>query len=531
VAIRQIILLVLIVCLPLATLAWLGWRLARDEQGMVQQRLREIARERLEDVEEKVAAYFRRRENELLRLTELESHDPDDLRRIVRQRPDVGHVFVLDREGRLVHPDPAGMLSDSEREFLLHAKQMFDDKELARAAVVSGDDDAVPARYGWHVRYWGPGLNLIFYRRLESREVVGVHLQRARLIHDLIAELPATAPPVPSQDGFVSEARICLVNSRGKTEYQWGSFEPEEQAKPLVEMPLCEPLDSWRLKYFVDDQEFAAVGRSAYWNLLSALAALGLGLVVVAVYFYREYAREVREATQRVNFVNQVSHELKTPLTNIRMYAELLESDLELIEPDDAARSRGHLDVIVAESQRLSRLIGNVLTFARQRRGQLSLHKTTRRVDDVITAVIERFRPALRQKGIEVAFDAAADAVVRLDVDALEQILGNLISNVEKYAAAGGHLEITSRQNDAQTTIVLTDRGPGIPTNFRERVFQPFYRISDRIEGAMGTGIGLPIARQLARLHGGDLVLTSSDTGARFQIQLNTATPESEGDR
>ena len=111
---------------------------------------------------------------------------------------------------------------------------------------------------------------------------------------------------------------------------------------------------------------------------------------------------------------------------------------------------------------------------------------------------------------------------MQLDADALEQILGNLISNVEKYAAAGGRMEIVSRQEDSQTTIVVADRGPGIPAAVRGKIFRPFYRVSDRIEGTTGTGIGLSIARKLARMHGGDVVLLPCESGARFQVQLDT---------
>jgi signal transduction histidine kinase len=334
--------------------------------------------------------------------------------------------------------------------------------------------------------------------------------------------VPATIPAAKSIETLDARSRVCLVDSDDTTVYQWGPFEPDDGTEPVVELPLSEPLGSWRLKYFVDEAHFATAGRSAYYSLFSALAVLAVGLIAAAVLFYREYARSVREALQRVNFVNQVSHELKTPLTSIRMYAELLENDLEGLDPDELPQARGHLRVIVAESQRLSRLIGNVLTFARQRRGKLTLRKSTGCVDEVIARVVERFAPAFVENGIEVAFDGSADSTVWLDVDAVEQILGNLLGNVEKYAADGGRLEIVSRRQGDHTIIEVADHGPGIPAALKESIFRPFYRISDRIEGRTGTGIGLSIARQLARLHGGDVTLAASDGGARFQVRLYT---------
>ena len=524
---RQIILFVLIVCLPLALLAWLGSRLARNEQEMVQQRFRQFATERLEDTDGLIAEYFQARRRELLELTDLNDLDPKHIRRIVRRNPGVSQIFVLDAKGSLIHPDPAGEINDSERQFLQQAEQVFLDKELVRNGV-GGDETAPPTDHGWYVRYWGPGLQLIFHRRLESGQVVGVLLDRSRWIADLMAQLPQTAARARTNTGLDSRSRIRMENSNKNTVYQWGLLDPDEGAQPVVELRVAEPLGSWRLTYFADAQEFASVGRSAYFSLYSALALVGIGLVVAAVYFYREYARQMRDSLERVNFVNQVSHELKTPLTSIRMYAELLESDFELLEPDEVGRARGHLGVIVAESQRLSRLIGNVLTFARQQQKKLTSRKTAARVDEVIGRVLEQFEPVFARSQLEVTFDGSADFPVRLDVDAAEQILCNLFSNVEKYAAEGGRIEVLSRQEDDYTIIEVADRGPGIPAACQESIFRPFYRISDRIHSVTGTGIGLSIARQLARLHGGDVTLLKSDSGARFQVRLHTPAARNE---
>ena len=286
------------------------------------------------------------------------------------------------------------------------------------------------------------------------------------------------------------------------------------------------PLSSWRLKYHVVEDDFVALtGRSAYFNLFASLAVVGLGLLGLAVYFYRESSRESREAATRVNFVNHVSHELKTPLTNIRMYAELLENDLQQLSPDDAAQLQQRLGVIVSESRRLSRLIGNVLVFARQQRQPVTLKCKAGRIDAAIRAVIQQFEPTMREKHVAVRFEGGADEVVEFDLDAVEQILINLISNVEKYAAAGKSLEVSSQQADDRTTIIVADRGAGVSLANRENIFEPFYRVSDRLEKPAGAGIGLTIARRLARLHGGDVALLESNLGARFQVDLHTPSP------
>jgi len=535
----------LIVLLPLAFVMWWGWRFAHQETEMVQQQFRGLLIDKLGDTDQTIVRYFQRSERQFLQITELPTHEPSRLRDIVRSQPRVSQLFVLEPDGELLHPPLGGPLNQSEQEFLQRSRPFLLDRDLIRAASPSaigeGNGDApqasvreepegsgiqgrIPTNFapmhGWHVWYWGRGLNLIFWRRADTGHVVGVELDRARWLADLIAELPstATADEVPA-----SQSRIRLIDSNAKLVYQWGDFEPADDASPSAEIPLSAPLSSWRLKYFVADERLTALsGRSVYFNLLSGLVALAIALVGLAVYLYRESSRELREVATRVNFVNQVSHELKTPLTNIRMYADLLEIDLESTEADRSGKPQERLKVIIAESQRLSRLIGNVLTFARQQRGQVALKPKKGHVDHVIQAVIRQFEPTMDQKGIEVRFHGEAQEPAEFDIDAVEQILVNLFSNVEKYAAGGKLMEVISRQSGDRTTVRVSDRGPGIPTDQRERVFQPFYRASNRLEEAAGAGIGLSIVRSLARLHRGDVILLRTDIGAAFEVDLHT---------
>jgi signal transduction histidine kinase len=309
------------------------------------------------------------------------------------------------------------------------------------------------------------------------------------------------------------------VNSTGAVTYQWGSYEPAERELSRASLSLSPPLSAWKLEYYApSDLVGAGFGRGVLFNVLSGLGVLAVAMAALAIYFYRESSREMREAAQRVSFVNQVSHELKTPLTSIRMYAEMLEGQLE----GAVEKPRKYLDVIVSESQRLSRLIGNVLTFSRKQRSALKLHRTIGNVDEVLRAVLDHFAAALRSRGIEIVFSGAAHHAAEFDHDALEQIVGNLLSNVEKYAAGADRVEIVSMQDGDTVTIAVTDNGPGIPPHERRRIFEPFHRVSNKLtDGVAGTGIGLAIARDLARLHGGDLTLEPTSQGASFKLVLH----------
>jgi signal transduction histidine kinase len=140
---------------------------------------------------------------------------------------------------------------------------------------------------------------------------------------------------------------------------------------------------------------------------------------------------------------------------------------------------------------------------------------------EVAAAALERFRPAFAARAVAVELAAAGEVLVDHDPDAVEQVVANLLSNVEKYAAAGGWVRVAVVPGEAKVVVVVEDRGPGIPAARADDVFRPFVRLSSALtEGVARTGIGLTLARDLARLHGGDLVLAASEVGARFELVL-----------
>ncbi|MCP4042467.1 MAG: HAMP domain-containing histidine kinase [Gammaproteobacteria bacterium] len=533
VRLKLIVPLIIIVMLPLMLLGWLGQRMAADEQEAQRRQFGQLLGQRLVDTGQLILGVLRQRAGQLLQLSgEIAGDDRERLRRLVEQQPQVTQVFLLDGEGQLRHPASGGDNSDRERAFLrrtesiwrnrelLHQHRVADAPEAASKAASSFDSSRISRAMesprdttvnGWYAWHWENGINLLFWWRTPDGGFAGVELDRIGILADIIAALPSR---LAAGEGL---ARVRLVDDRGSVLYQWGGYEPEEGGRPRASRTLEYPLSAWRLEYFMDGTAFSeGLGATARFQIINGLLAVGLLLVGLGVIFYRELSRTMREAAQRVNFVNQVSHELKTPLTNIRMYAELMEPDLE---PE--SREERHLAVIVAESQRLARLIGNILSFARGQRQTLRLHPVTAQLDDCLLEVLEQFRPGLERKGLAVRITTNAAEPFAFDRDAVAQIIGNLFSNVEKYAATGKVLDISTRQTDDSVEMAVQDSGPGIPHNLRQRVFRPFYRVrNDLTEGVSGTGIGLSIARDLARLHCGDLILRESGLGACFILQL-----------
>jgi signal transduction histidine kinase len=520
----------LIVLVPLGLLAGLGFRVVRSEQELVRHQFEKLQRDRLREVESLMRKTLDEIERDLLKSTAITALEPDTLRAAVRRQPLFRQTFAIAENGVLVHPSPRAELSEEEREFLRRTRAIWarqavlyetpssETSTITRASGARGTGDSIldlarRANHGWIAWYWEEGVHFLFWRRHASGGVVGGEVERIALLSRLVGELPS----VETERG-----RVLLLDSRGVAVHTWGALSPSEATgAPFAVLELGPPLDSLRLEYFASSEDVRAFsGDNSRFNVLAGLGLVAVILLALAFYFYGEYTRDLREAARRVSFVTQVSHELKTPLTNIRLYAELLMDRLA----DDEHSPEGaieQLSVITSESQRLTRLINNILTFSKQRRGALTLERAPTDVDEVIAGVLGQFGPSLQSKGLTPKFERGAVRPVLVDKDAFGQIIANLISNVEKYAAGGGVVTIESAQNAEQTTVTVSDRGPGIPAEHRSRIFDPFYRVSDRLsDGVAGTGIGLTIARDLARLHGGDLVLAESEIGARFQLIL-----------
>lgn len=519
----------LIVLVPLLLLAGLAIKIARDERSVVEQQVRALHEERLADIASGISARIGELERELDRVTAEAEQDPEKLRELVRKHPLLVQAFALSADGDLLFPSETDQLSVGEKTFLERTRAIWKGEamlyEPPRAEQKGGSTRrggrgtdslgnlATRRENGWIAWYWEEGLHLLYWSRSEKGGVIGAEIGRIPLLSQVVGELPALDP---------GEARIVLADSKGDEVFQWGERDPIEKEKPLARLALAYPLDSYALQYFAAPGA-PAFGQSIRFNLLASFGAVALVILGLAIYFHREQSRAMREAGQRVTFVTQVSHELKTPLTNIRLYAELLE---DRIDPEDNTGSH-HLSVIVAESQRLSRMIGNILTFSKQQRDKLHLNKTPLSVNSVVDSVLEQFRPSLEGRGMKAVVSGTAPRDISADRDMIGQILGNLLSNVEKYAGSGGEVKIEIEQDDGWTHVRVADRGPGIPAIHRDKIFQPFYRVSDKLsDGVTGTGIGLSIARELARLHGGDLALIGADGGTTFELTLpNGAAP------
>lgn len=260
-------------------------------------------------------------------------------------------------------------------------------------------------------------------------------------------------------------------------------------------------------------------GASAIGAIAAALALVLLGGTWL---LWRLGARQIALAGQQQAFVSAVSHELKTPLTSIRLYAEMLRAGFA-----DETRRETYYRYIHEESERLSRLITNVLQLSRMSRGDLRVAVRPVEIAELMDLVRERVTAPADRCGFRLDLRCADPGRVRADPDAFVQVLINLVDNALKFAARSEPklIEIDCERLDTHWwRFRVRDYGPGVPKSGRRRIFRLFYRGEEAVKQAIpGTGIGLALVEGLTLAMGGRVTVVNRAPGAELRVDLRAA--------
>jgi signal transduction histidine kinase len=261
----------------------------------------------------------------------------------------------------------------------------------------------------------------------------------------------------------------------------------------------------------------ATPGRSTLNLALAALAAVILGGLVA---IYHVSRRIVDYSERRARFVASVTRELKTPLTNIRMYVEMLEQGMAR----DPEREQAYFRILHSESARLSRLIGNVLELSRLERRQRRPDLASGTFDEVLDEVAALLAEPLRQEGFVLERENRLQRPFRYDREIMVQVLLNLIENSLKFGRASAVKRIAVRVLEVgeRVRVEVADSGPGIPPGDLKKVFEDFYRAENAMTAAVGgTGIGLAMVRRFVQLLGGAVSAANNEgLGCTIRIDL-----------
>jgi len=321
----------------------------------------------------------------------------------------------------------------------------------------------------------------------------------------------------PQFFGVRSPRLYQVVDETGKTRF---GMEFRSMSGPVVELPFPETVSQWRLRVAQRDVGTqAARGRRQLIDIVLiglALAVISSGLVILLLAMWRE-----RKANDlKSEFISNVSHELKTPLSIISMFGEMLAAG----RVKGPAQATEYAEVIWRESVRLSRLIDNVLDFAKIERGVDVYEFEAGDVADVCARAIELSTHRLANAGMTCEAELAPELPpARLDGNALTLAVLNLIDNAIKYAVDGKKIIVAARLADPERIeITVRDFGPGIDPDEHERIFERFYRArAVRLKPIRGSGIGLALVERVATAHGGGVRVDSvPGQGATFTLWL-----------
>lgn len=424
-------------------------------------------------------------------------------RRIVRISPAVESVIVLNNKREVVHLVAKlrpHQLSSFRKRFLKH---ILPDMELEKLA---------PNKHKHlHMVYAGKTYVLSYIRRRSAGHdyYVALSIDIHYLIHDIF----------PEEFKELEETNsIAVFDEQGRALYG----RPVSGGDRLTfQDRFPTTLYKWRLQ--ISPRQIGSLSQQAWTRQLSDVALVGsaVGVIWVGMLVLLVAVRKEQRANQlKSEFISNVSHELKTPLSLIRLFGELLASG----RSKDEATSQEYAEIITRESDRLTGLIDNVLDFARIERGKAAYEMAEGDLGPVVERAVDLCRYRSEQAGVHLTTDIQ-EGVPRttFDESAMTLVLLNLLDNALKYGATkGDEVKVTLTLADNALLLGVSDPGPGIPPDEVQQIFERFSRgKSARSMGQRGSGIGLSLVKHIAESHGGRVSVESElGKGATFEVSI-----------
>lgn len=501
-------------------LAYYGYsytsEVATRERAIITDTMRELGDEKVLGIESQILDTDRK-------VFDAISFEPlSDLQSVVKTHgAAVASVFVLDERLEVV---PGGYATTRGREEGLAFRDYFVSQIVPTLAL--GEK---PLRTRGHVHgAWGDRPFLFsFTRRAWGERIYHVILE-ADLSHLVAAVFPQVFGWRSS--GERSPRLYQVVDERGDLVY--GAPIDDRAGLLMVELPFVDTVDHWTLRVAQKDSG-ASAARSRRQLIDFVLIGLSLGGILAGLGFLVLAIRRERRANElKSEFISNVSHELKTPLSIISMFGELLASG----RTRGPEQSTEYAEIIWRESVRLARLIDNVLDFAKIERGVDVYEFADADVGEVVARALELSVHRLQKADLTVDVDLAPDLPqVRLDVNAFTLAVLNLVDNAIKYAAEGKRIEVRLGREEQRLVLTVRDFGPGIAADEQGKIFERFYRArAVRLKPIRGSGIGLALIEHIARAHrGGVSVASTPGQGATFTLWVPVvrAQPTAAADR
>ena len=455
---------------------------------------------------------------------ELEKHFADTK----RSHPEFEEIFVFDHSGdpqkSTAYVYSGKFVRIAQTEFTAaqsHILSLFESSRLAQSFLDSN------RKYLFvydSCHTCPPGLRrgaYLFYplRDLTTGEqsgFAGVYLNEGFVGDDLIARSIARVLNVYHGNTAAASDIAMTISDENKQVLYSNAPAPKGY---FLETNFDRPFSNWKAAVGLKNANIDELARNSF------LQSAGATVLVLAVLFcgmaliIRATDREARLAQAKSNFVSNVSHELKTPLSLLSLFSEIL----ELGRVDSEEKKTEYYRIIRHESLRLTKMIDNILDFSKIEAGRKTYVFARSDMADVIEQVLSSYRYQIMNAGFEIHKDMQPGLPpVLIDRDAMAQAISNLLDNAIKYSGKLKHISIVTKTLGAGLSIEIADRGIGIPPAEQAKIFEKFYRVGNGlVHDVKGSGLGLSLVKHIVEAHHGTISVASDvGKGSRFTILL-----------
>lgn len=350
--------------------------------------------------------------------------------------------------------------------------------------------------------------------------LAGVFLDKGFVSDDLLAGSIAKTLNVYHEDTAASSDIAITITDENNQVYFSNAA---AQNGYLLETNFNRPFSNWKVRIGLKNTNLDALTRNSFLQSAGATLLVLLLLLGGIVLTIRATDREARLAEAKSNFVANVSHELKTPLSLLSLFSEIL----ELGRVKNEEKKIEYYQIIRHESRRLNKMIDNILDFSKIEAGRKTYKFVDGDIGEVIDDVLSSYRYQIVNSGFDVQKNIPASLPpVLIDRDAMAQAISNLVDNAIKYSGKVKQLSITAEALESKLSVEIADQGIGIPRVEQAKVFEKFYRVGNgMVHDVKGSGLGLSLVKHIIEAHKGTISVESEvGTGSRFTILLPLAT-------